>query len=535
MFRVYLIQNIIMNTEKTLAEPSQGIRVIKKNIREVLELSNILKTSLGPMGKDKVIRNSRKNVTITNDGATILGKARIKGEIRKMIAELSMAQDDELGDGTTGVVILTGALLENAEKLLELGIHPARICEGFEHASDLCISYLEKISEVLNHKDMIFSSLVDIAMTAMNSKIINRSKKILAEICVKAVIAVADLKRRDVNLDLIKIEGKIGENLEKTNLINGIILDKEFSNSQMPKKITDARLAILTCPLEPAKPKSKHKIEIEDAKHYEKLEKVEQNYFKEMINQLKKSGVNLIICQWGFDDEANHLLLRNKISAVRWASGSDIELLSISTGAKIVPRFNELTTVCIGHSGKITESSVGSNQDRFLIIEDCPVSNTVTILVRGNSELILEEAKRAIHDSLCAIRNLFKDNRVVLGGGSSEMSCSNFIKNIGEKSLGAKHYILNAFSEALKIIPSVLAENSGYSAIDTVSTLSMIHDNEGGISYGIDGSGFGIGNMKKQKIFETFASKQHQIQTATQMANSILRIDDMIDLKKKDI
>eukprot|EP00290_Baffinella_frigidus_P009871 CAMPEP_0180121856 /NCGR_PEP_ID=MMETSP0986-20121125/3267_1 /TAXON_ID=697907 /ORGANISM="non described non described, Strain CCMP2293" /LENGTH=278 /DNA_ID=CAMNT_0022061009 /DNA_START=186 /DNA_END=1023 /DNA_ORIENTATION=- len=278
-----------------------------------------------------------------------------------MIVELSMAQDNEIGDGTTGVVVLTGGLLEQAQKLLENGIHPVRICEGFEHASDMCLSYLEKISQIFDQKLEIFQNLVKAAMTAMNSKIINRSKKKLAEICVKAILAIADLKRRDVNLELIKIGG----NLEKTTLINGIIIDKEFSNPQMPKEIRDVRLSILTCPLEPAKPKSKHKIEIESVENYEDLEKVEQNYFREMINQIKASGTNLVLCQWGFDDEGNHLLLRNKLSAVRWVSGAEIELLSVSTGAQIVPRFNEITTSTIGFAGRVRESNLGMIKKDF--------------------------------------------------------------------------------------------------------------------------------------------------------------------------
>mmetsp|Transcript_43664 Transcript_43664/g.103772 ORF Transcript_43664/g.103772 Transcript_43664/m.103772 type:complete len:329 (+) Transcript_43664:67-1053(+) len=327
-----------MEENNSIAKISQGLNVIKKNIQDIINLSNILKTSLGPLGMDKVIRESRKNILITNDGATILDRAKIKGEIRKMIVELSMAQDNEIGDGTTGVVVLTGGLLEQAQKLLENGIHPVRICEGFEHASDMCLSYLEKISQIFDQKLEIFQNLVKAAMTAMNSKIINRSKKKLAEICVKAILAIADLRRRDVNLELIKIGG----NLEKTTLINGIIIDKEFSNPQMPKEIRDVRLSILTCPLEPAKPKSKHKIEIESVENYEDLEKVEQNYFREMINQIKASGTNLVLCQWGFDDDGNHLLLRNKLSAVRWVSGAEIELLLVSTGAQIVPRFNEI-------------------------------------------------------------------------------------------------------------------------------------------------------------------------------------------------
>lgn len=480
---------------------------------------------------DKVIKESKKKIIITNDGATILEKAKVEGEIRKMIRELSIGQDQEVGDGTTGVVVLAGSLLEQAEKLIQRGIHPSRICEGFEHANDICMSYLEEIAESMGENIEILPCLLAAASTAVNSKVINRSKKRLAEICTKAVLAVSDLDRRDVNLDLIKIDGKVGGTLENTCLVNGVVIDKEFSHHQMPKEIKDARICILSSPLEPPKSKTKQKIEIETVEKYKDLELAEKNFFKDMISQIKNSGANFLICQWGFDDEGNHLLLRNKIPAVRWVSGSELELLAISTGAHISPRFNEITTSSLGFAGKIREITIGTDQERILVIEDGSQVKSVTIFVRGGSQLVINEAKRAIWDALCAIRNLIRDNRILTGGGSCEMACSIKISNQSENLEGFKHYIFNAFSEALKIIPFTLAENAGYSPIETLSNLQVKQTVEGSPYFGIGCRGKMVSDLRKDRIFETLISKQQQFQAVIQMVSAILRIDDILHAK----
>mmetsp|Transcript_14033 Transcript_14033/g.27890 ORF Transcript_14033/g.27890 Transcript_14033/m.27890 type:complete len:485 (+) Transcript_14033:64-1518(+) len=482
---------------------------------------------------DKVIKKGKKKITITNDGATILEEANLEGEIRKMIKELSIGQDQEAGDGTTGVVVLTGALLEQAEKLIQKGIHPSRICEGFEHANDICMSYLEIIAESLGKQTKLYQDLLAVASTAVNSKVINRSRRRLAEICTKAVLAVSDLDRRDVNLDLIKIEGKIGGSLENTCLVNGIVIDKEFSHHQMPKEIRDVRMCIVTSPLEPPKAKIKQQIEIENLENFKDIQLAEKNFFKEMISQIKNCGANLLFCQWGFDDEGNHLLLRNKIPAVRWVSGSDIELLAMATGAQISPRFNEITTSSLGFAGKVRECIVGTDQERILIVEACSLTKSITIFLRGGSQLIINEAKRAIRDALCAVRNLIRDNRLLAGGGSTEMACSIQILNQSEKIEGLKHYILRAFSEALKVIPFVLAENSGFHPIEALSTLQGRQIIEKNPYLGIDCHGNLVSDLRKKGIFETLITKQQQIQAAVQITCAILRIDDILYTKKK--
>jgi T-complex protein 1 subunit epsilon len=503
---------------------------IKKNIDEVLSLSAILKTSFGPLGMDKVIKESQGEITITNDGATILNKAKMKGGIRKMLTELSLAQDHEIGDGTTGVIIFTAALLEQAEKLLDNGIHPTRIAEGFNYATDICLEFLNKQAQNLFGDISDYSFLLSTCMTTMNSKVINRSKKKLAEICTKAVLAISDLDRRDVNLDLIKIEGKVGGNLENSMLINGILLNKEWSHSQMPKKIEDARLCVITCPFEPPRPKNKHEIEIENVREFRELEKTESEFFHNIISQIKNSGANVLICQWGFDDEGTHLLLRNKISSVRWVSGLELEFIAISCGAQIVPRFNEITSSTLGFCGRIKEFCIGTEFDRYLIFEDCPRAKSMTILIRGGSELILNEAKRAIIDAMSVVRILIRDSRIVTGGGSVEMACAIKIYDDAEKAVGLKHYVLSAYSEALKIIPFVLAENSGYDPVKSVSSLENQQRTSKNFNLGINCEKGTIDNMIKLRIFETLANKQQQLQVATQMANAILRIDDVINI-----
>jgi T-complex protein 1 subunit epsilon len=264
---------------------------------------------------------------------------------------------------------------------------------------------------------------------ALDSKIVSNNRKRLAEIAVKAVLAVADLERRDVNLELIKIQEKPGGSLEDTQLIEGILIDKDFSHPQMPKEVTDARIAILTCPFEAPKPKTKHNVEITSAESFRKLYTMEQKYFKDMIGHLQKSGCNIALCQWGFEDEANHLLLQNKLPAVRWVGGVDIELIAMATGARIIPRFEEVTAEKLGRAGRIREMHFGTADEKMLVIEECHNCKALTILVRGGSKMIVEEAKRSIHDALCVVSTLVRCNRIVWGGGATEIACSLAISN----------------------------------------------------------------------------------------------------------
>uniref|UniRef100_A0A2K5SHM8 T-complex protein 1 subunit epsilon n=1 Tax=Cebus imitator TaxID=2715852 RepID=A0A2K5SHM8_CEBIM len=417
-------------------------------------VANTMRTSLGPNGLDKMMVDKDGDVTVTNDGSTILSMMDVDHQIAKLMVELSKSQDDEIGDGTTGVVVLAGALLEEAEQLLDRGIHPIRIADGYEQAARVATEHLDKISDsvLVDKKDT--KPLIQTAKTTLGSKVVNSCHRQMAEIAVNAV-----LTRRDVDFELIKVEGKVGGRLEDTKLIKGVIVDKDFSYPQMPKKVEDAKIAILTCPFEPPKPKTKHKLDVTSVEDYKALQKYEKEKFEEMIQQIKETGANLAICQWGFDDEANHLLLQNNLPAVRWVGGPEIELIAIATGGRIVPRFSELTAKKLGFAGLVQEISFGTTKDKMLVIEQCKNSRAVTIFIRGGNKVIIEEAKRSLHDDLCVIRNLICHNRVVYGGGAAEISCALAVSQEADK----------VFADALEVIPMALSENSGMNPIQTMT------------------------------------------------------------------
>jgi len=284
-------------------------------------------------------------------------------------------------------------------------------------------------------------------------------------------MAVANLDRQDVNFDLIKVEGKVGGKLEDTVLIHGILVDKDFSHPQMPKLVKDAKMAILTCPFEPPKPKTKHGLEIKSAEDYEKLYAMEQEYFVSMVKKCKDSGANIVLCQWGFDDEANHLLMHNNLPAVRWVGGVEIELLAIATGARIVPRFEEITPEKLGRAGVIKEMNFGTLMDKVLLVQDCDHSKAVTVLIRGGSRTICDEAKRCLFDAICVVRNMVKNNKVVGGGGATELACAIEVAKEADKIDGVEQYAVRAFADALEEIPMILAENSGFNPISYVAEL----------------------------------------------------------------
>eukprot|EP01006_Ploeotia_vitrea_P055038 TRINITY_DN67951_c1_g2_i1.p1 TRINITY_DN67951_c1_g2~~TRINITY_DN67951_c1_g2_i1.p1 ORF type:complete len:537 (+),score=33.56 TRINITY_DN67951_c1_g2_i1:55-1665(+) len=506
----------------------KGLEAQKANILAARTVTNLLRTSLGPKGMDKMMVSSDGDVTISNDGATILQKMEVQHQVAKLLVDLSQSQDNEIGDGTTGVVVLAGALLEQAEKLLEKGLHPVRISEGFEQACEVAHKHLAKIGDEISFTKDDTSALVDIAMTTLSSKIINVYKRKMAQIAVDAVLSVADLENHDVNFDMIKMEGKPGGRLEETELIRGIVVDKEMSHPQMPKEINDAKICILTCPFEPPKPKTKHKLDITNKEAYEKLYIREQEYFSTMVKQCKDSGANLVICQWGFDDEANHLLLQNELPAVRWVGGVELELIAIATGGRIVPRFQELSSEKLGSAGRVREVGFGTTKDRMLVIEDCKCSNAVTVLIRGGNKMIVDEARRSLHDAMCVVRNLIRDNHVVYGGGSAEISCSLAVSQYADTVAGIEQYAIRAFADALDDTPMALAENSGLSPITEVTTVKARQLNENNPRLGIDCNQLGTCDMKEHLVYETLVGKQQQLLLATQVVKMILKIDDVI-------
>lgn len=504
-----------------------GIDAQKSHILAAKAVSGTLRTSLGPNGLDKMMVSPDGDVTVTNDGATILEKMDVEHQIAKLMVQLSKSQDDEIGDGTTGVVVIAGALLEQAESLLDRGIHPIRIADGYDLASRIAIQKLDEIADDFSFSKDNLEPLIQTAMTTLSSKIINRCQRKMAQIAVDAIIAVADLERKDVDFELIKVEGKVGGELEETMLVRGVIVDKDFSHPQMPKEIKDARLAILTCPFEPPKPKTTHKLDVKSVEDYRKLRDYEKTKFTEMVKQVKATGANLAICQWGFDDEANHLLLQNELPAVRWVGGPEIELIAIATGGRIVPRFQELTTEKLGKAGIVRELSFGTTRDRMLVIEECSNARAVTIFIRGGNKMIIEEAKRSLHDALCVIRNLVKDHRIVYGGGAAETACSLAVSQEADKVSTIEQYAMRAFADALDSIPMALAENSGLNPIRTLADVKSRQLKEGNPRLGIDCLNNGTNDMKEQHVVETLIGKKQQINLATQLVRMILKIDDV--------
>jgi len=504
-----------------------GVEALKSHICAAKSISSTLKTSLGPKGMDKLMVSPDSDITITNDGATILKQMDVEHQIAKLLVQLSQSQDDEIGDGTTGVVVLAGALLEQAEVLLDKGIHPIRIADGFELAAKTAVNHLDTIADNFPIDENNLEPLIKIAMTTLASKIVNRYQRQMAEIAVNAVMAVADLEKRDVNFELIKVIGKEGGKLEDTCLVKGVVVDKDFSHPQMPKVVKDANMAILTCPFEPPKPKTKHKLDVSSVEDYKKLREFEKEKFETMVNQVKAVGANLVICQWGFDDEANHLLLQRELPAVRWVGGPEIELIAICTGGRIVPRFEELTAEKLGKAGKVRELTFGTTNDAMLVIEECPNSKAVTILIRGGNKMIVKEAERSLHDALCVVRNLIRDNNVVYGGGAAEIACALAVQEQADKISTMEQYAYHAFADALETIPLALAENSGLPPLQTLTDIKAKQVKDKNPALGVDCLGKNTLDMKEQKVIETVLSKKQQIMLATQVVKMILKIDDI--------
>lgn len=507
---------------------THGNDAVKQHIVAAKTVASIVRTSLGPKGLDKILISPDGDITVTNDGATILGQMDITNHAAKLLVELSKSQDDEIGDGTTGVVVLAAALLEQAVELMDKGIHPIRIADGYDQACEVAVEQLDEISDSVPFSKSDMQNLFKIAKTSLGSKIVTKAHDLFANIAVDAVMAVADLERKDVDFELIKVDGKAGGSLEDSLLVKGVIVDKDFSHPQMPNEVRDAKLAILTCAFEPPKPKTKHKLDISSVEEFKKLQQYEKNKFTEMIQQIKDTGANVVICQWGFDDEANHLLLQNKLPAVRWVGGPEIELIAIATNGRIVPRFEDLSADKLGKAGVVREMSFGTTREKMLVIEECANTRAVTVFVRGSNKMIIDEAKRSLHDALCVVRNLVRDNRIVYGGGASEIACSVAVENAADKTPGLEQYAMRAFADALDAVPMALAENSGLSPIETLAELKSRHVREKNSRLGVDCMQTGSNDMREHFVIETLLSKRSQLLLATQLCRMLLKINNVI-------
>ncbi|PKI84667.1 T-complex protein 1 subunit epsilon [Malassezia vespertilionis] len=508
---------------------AQGTQAIKDHIKAASTVSNIVRTSLGPRGLDKIMISPDGDIQVTNDGATIMSNMELEHQIAKLLVQLSKSQDDEIGDGTTGVVVLAGALLEQAEMLIDRGIHPIRIADGFDRACEIAVHEVERTADKVEFSPGQVDELAKVIKTCLGSKIVSGTSDKFTQIAIDAVLSVADLDRRDVDFELIKVDGKVGGSLEDSALVKGVVIDKDMSHPQMPREIRDARIAILTCPLEPPRPKTKHKLDISSVEEYRRLEEYERSTFENMIKQIKDSGANLVVCQWGFDDEANHLLLQHGLPAVRWVGGPELELIAIATNGRIVPRFEELSADKLGHAGLVREVSFGTTQDRMMVIEECANTRAVTAFLRGSNKMIIDEAKRALHDAMCVVRSLVKDNRVVYGGGAAEIAASLAVAQAADDIPSIEQYAMRAFSTALDIISLALAENSGLPPIENLAMVKSKQVNEKKAYYGIDCMNVGNNNMKECRVFDPLVSKRQQLLLATQLVRAVLKIDDVIE------
>mmetsp|Transcript_85084 Transcript_85084/g.150452 ORF Transcript_85084/g.150452 Transcript_85084/m.150452 type:complete len:544 (+) Transcript_85084:83-1714(+) len=505
-----------------------GLDAHKANILAASAVAESVRTSMGPKGMDKMVVGPDGDVTVTNDGRTILEKMEVNHQIAKLLVDLSKSQDDEIGDGTTGIVVMAGSLLDNSLGLIEKGIHPLRIATGFEKACKVATKRIQEIAKKVDIQADDQQALKWAASTALGSKVVSGRKDQLSKICVDAVLAVTDMDRADTNFDMIKVEGKVGGKLEETCLIHGIVVDKDFSHPQMPKVVKDAKMAILSCPFEPPKPKTKHKLDIRSGADYKRLYENEQKYFRDQIKCIQDCGANMVICQWGFDDEANHLLFQHKLPAVRWVGGVELELIAIATGGRIVPRFEELSADKLGKAGIVEEVTFGTTKEQMLVVKECGKTKAVTVLVRGGNQMMVDEAKRCLHDANCCVRNLIRDPRVVPGGGASEMAANLAVLDAADKEETIDQYSMKAFANALDIIPMALAQNSGLRGIADMAEAKSKQISTKNAWHGVDCMQSGTTDMWEQRVYESMASKCSQLNLATQVVKMILKIDDVI-------
>jgi thermosome len=504
-------------------ERTRGKDALENNISAARAIAESIRTALGPRGLDKMLTDSFGDVTITNDGATILKEMDVSHPVAKFIVELAKSQDDEEGDGTTSVVVIAGELLKMAESQIEENIHPTVIVEGYRLAAEEAKRYLDEFAKNVNPDDR--ETLLKIAMTAMGSKVIATSGEFMANIIVDAILSVAE--GNIVELDDVKVEKKSGGSLADTELIEGILLDKEFVHPSMPTDIEDAKVALVEEALEISKTEFDAELSISSPDQIKSFMDRETEMIREMVDYVKNSGATALLCSKGIDDVAQHLLAKGGVAAVRRIKKSDMEKLSKATGAKLVSRLSDLTADDLGTAGHIYQKSIAD--DKMIYVTDCPNAKSVTILIRGGTELVVDEADRAIHDALCVVRDVVRDGKVVAGGGSPEIAISNHLHEFANSLTGREQLAVKAFAEALEVIPRTLAENTGLDPIDVMSELK--NKSKGSTSVGIDPIGRVVRDFSDFSVVEPASVKRQAISAAAEAAQMILRIDDVISAK----
>jgi len=507
---------------------SRGKEAQRSNIAAAKVVAETVKSSIGPKGMDKMLVASFGDVTITNDGATILKEMDIEHPAAKMMVEVSKTTDNEVGDGTTSVVVLAGRLLEKAEELLDQNIHSTIIVDGYKAATDKALGFLNEIALTVKPEDR--AMLKKAAMTTMATKMVSENKEMLADIAIDAVLKVAQKTKEGykVDIDDIKVEKKAGESIDETKMIEGIILDKEVVHSGMPKRIQDAKIALINSAIEVEKTEFTAKINIEKPEEMKAFLDEEERVLKGMVDKIVASKANVLVCQKGIDDLAQHYLAKSGVLAVRRASESNMEKLAKATGGRVVVNLDDLTGQDLGYAKNVEERKIGD--DKWVFIEGCKNPQAVTILIRGGTSKVVDEAERSIHDGLCVVRDIVQKPCVVAGGGSPEVEVSSRLKQWAEKLSGKEQLAALGFAEALEVIPSALAENAGLDPVDILVNLRAAHG-KGDTYAGVYAEG-GVRDMAKLGVYEPLVVKEQIVKSASEVASMILRIDDVIAASK---
>jgi thermosome len=509
------------------ATETKGKDARKNSITAAKLIAQVIRSSLGPSGMDKMLVGSTGDITITNDGATILKEIDVEHPVAKMMVEVAKSVDNEAGDGTKSVVVLAGSLIENAEELFNKDVHPTIVVEGYREASKKAIEFLKKISIEIDPKDKAFLS--KISLTSMASKLVTTNSQVLSGIVIDAALNVAEeLEKNKFKIDLvnIKVEKKPGASLHDSQLIQGIVMDKEIVHDGMPKKIEGAKIVLLNSALEIEKTKFDAKLEISSPDQMQNFLNEEERMLKSMVDKISASGANVVICQKGIDDIAQNYLAKAGIIALRRIKESDMSKLSKATGARIVTNTDELSKDDIGHAELVEERKVET--DKWVFIEGCKNPKSVTILIRGGSKTLVDEAERSIHDALMAIKDVIEYPYVVVGGGASEAVVSRKLREWSASLASRKQLAVEKYADAVESIPLVLAENAGMSVIDTQAQLRTKSKEAGKARYGIDVFKGKIADLSSRDIYEPLSVKNQIINSATEAACMILRIDDII-------
>ena len=510
---------------KESALQQKGKDAQKNNIAAAKLVADLDKTSLGPRGLDKMLVDSLGDVTITNDGAKILKEIDAQHPAAKMMVEVSKTIDTEVGDGTTSSVVFAGALLEKAEKLLEKDVHSTVIVDGYQAASEKALELLAGFAKSVKPDDE--ESLIKIAKTSMQSKLICEDSEPLSKWVVDAILKIAE-KNGDtysVDLDNLKVEKKSGASIQDTALIKGIVLDKEIVHSGMPTKIQKAKIALVNAALEVEKTEMSAEIRISDPTQMQMFLEEENRMLKEMVTKLHNAGTNVLICQKGIDDISQHYLAKHGILAVRRVKESDMTKLAKATGGRITTNLDDITEKDLGHADLVQQKKVET--DKWVFIEGCKNPHSVTVLIRGGSQRVIDEVDRSIHDSLMVVKDVIETPSIVTGGGSAEAYLAGQLNEYADSFDGREQLAIKQYAEALESIPLTIAENAGMDPIDTIISLRA-KQNNGKKGAGINAKESKIGDMNSLSIVEPLVVKEQIVKSATETACMILRIDDVI-------